>query len=65
METSATPTPTSSLLPDSNQSDLDLSTDSLPPSPKQPRIDPEVSMVVNVDVADLAKRRNALTESEK
>jgi hypothetical protein len=60
METSATPASTS--LPASNQSDLDLSTDSLPPSPKQPRINPEVSTVVNVNVADLAKRRNTLTE---
>ena len=63
IETSATSSPTSPLLPDLNP-DLDLSTDSLPPSPKQPRIEPEVS-AVNVDVADLAKRRSSLTESEK
>ena len=42
----------------------DQSTDSLPPSPKQPRIEQEVS-VVNVDVAYLAKRRSSLTEHEK
>ena len=49
------------LLPDLD-SDLDLS---LPPSPKQPHIEPEKLTVVtgvNVDVADLA---NALTNSEK
>ena len=68
MET-ATSTPTSSLLPGSD-SDIDLSTESfdLPASPKQPRIEPDESTVVtgvNVDVADLAKRRNALTDSEK
>ena len=62
IETSATSSPTSPLLPDSNP-DLDLSTDSLPPSPKQPRIEPEVS-AFNVDVADLAKR-SSLTENEK
>ena len=69
METSATSAPTSSLLPGSD-SDLDLSTESLdlPPSPKQPCNEPEESTVVTgviVDVADLAKRRNALTDSEK
>ena len=69
METSATSAPTSSLLPGSD-SDLDLSTESLnlPPSPKQPRIEPEESTVVtgvNVDVAVLAKKRNALIDSEK
>ena len=69
METSATSTPTSSLLPGSD-SDLDLSIESLdlPPSPKQPHIEPEESTVVtgvNVYIADLAKRRNALTDSEK
>lgn len=67
VETSATSVPTSSLLPGSD-SDLDLSTDSLPPSPKQPCIEPEESTVVtgvSIDVADLAKRRNAWTDSEK
>ena len=50
------------------QSDLesDQSTDSLPASPKQPRIEqePEVS-AVNIDVAYLARRRSSLTEHEK
>ena len=49
-----------------SDSESDQSTDSLPPSPKQPRIkqEPEVS-VVNIDVAYLAKRRSSLTEHEK
>ena len=50
----------------SSDSESDQSTDSLPPSPKQPRIErkPEVS-VVNIDVAYLSKRRSSLTEHEK
>ena len=49
-----------------SDSESDQSTGSLPPSPKQPRIEqePEVS-VVNIDVAYLAKRRSSLTEHEK
>ena len=49
-----------------SNSESDQSTDSLPPSPKQPRIEqePEV-LVVNIDVAYLAKRRSSLTENEK
>ena len=49
-----------------SDSESDQSTDSLPPSPKQPRIEqePEVS-VVNIRVAHLAKRRSSLTEHEK
>ena len=49
-----------------SDSESDQSTDSLPPSPKQSRIEqePEVS-VVNIDVAYLVKRRSSLTECEK
>ena len=49
-----------------SDSESDQSTDSLPPSPKQPRIEqePEVS-VVNTDVPYLAKGRSSLTEHEK
>ena len=49
----------------SDQRDLKLPTDSLLPSLKQPHIEqqPEVS-VVNIEVADLA-RRSSLTEHEK
>ena len=44
----------------------DQSTDSLPPSPKQPRIEqgPEVSLVY-IYVAYWAKRRSSLAEHEK
>ena len=44
----------------------DRSTNSLPPSPKQPHIEqqPEVS-VVNIDVVYVAKRRSSLTEHER
>ena len=49
------------------QSDLESnqSTDSLPLTPKQPRIkqEPEVS-IVNIDVAYLAKTRSSLTDHE-
>ena len=49
-----------------SDSESDQSTDSLPTSPKQPCIEqePEV-LVVNIDVAYLAKRRSSLTEHEK
>ena len=50
-----------------NPSDLDCSSDSLPPPPKQPRIkepDQEVS-VINIDVADVAKRRSTLNDRQK
>ena len=49
-----------------SDSESDQSIDSLPPSPKQPRIeqDPKVS-VVYINVAYLAQRRSSLTEQEK
>ena len=50
-ETTA-PSPISRVLSDtsSDQSDIEVSTDSLSPLPKQPRIEPTVS-AVNIDVA--------------
>ena len=60
-------TATSSIISFFHQSDSesDHSSDFLPPSPKQPRIEwvPEVSVVR--DVAYLAKRKRSLTEREK
>ena len=64
-------TATSSTIPlfhtvlESDQRDLKLSNDSLLPTLKQPHIEqqPELS-VVNIEVADLA-RRSSLTEHEK
>ena len=57
------------LTPDalSDSSDYDHSPESFPPSPKQPRIEEEAgyTLAANVDVADVAKRRSTLTESEK
>ena len=49
-----------------SDSESDQSTDSLPPSPKQPHIEqePEVSLV-NIDVAYLVKRRSSLSKHEK
>ena len=49
-----------------SDSESDQSTDSLPPSPIQPCIEQEPeALVVNIDVAYLAKRRSSLTEHEK
>ena len=58
--------PISRFLSDSNsdQSDIEVSIDSLSLLPKQPHIEPAES-IANIDVADLAKRRRCLTESEK
>ena len=46
-----------------SDSESDQNTDSLPPSPKQPRI--EKKLEVSVVIAYLAKRRSSLTEHEK
>ena len=49
-----------------SDSESDQSTDSLPPSPKQPRIEQEPAVsVVNIGEAYLAKRRGSLTKHEK
>ena len=60
-------TASSTVQSDLGSSENETSTSySIPPSPKQPCIEsePEVS-VVNIDIADLAKRISSLTEHEK
>ncbi len=55
----------------SDQSDLDsdgdpdFSSDIVPPSPKQPCVEPEDISPFSIDVADVAERRSVLTETEK
>ena len=60
-------TASSTILSDLGSSENETSTSySIPPSPKQPCIEPEPEVsVVNIDIADLAKRRSSLTEHEK
>ena len=62
LPSSETATSSVSCVPTDSNSDQSDTEDFQPPLSKQPRT--EVS-VVNLDVADLARRRNSLTDSEK